>query len=342
MDIWEVRHKNRAREEKKHCTFHTFLGTPSHNPQQKSKIANRETMTTVLFEKLSPDKVTTNVYNDKQVYCKDYTIASVVKDLVRFYELTPGISMSQFLGYHSTIPKSTFQRHYKDSLLKEMKEQKEPVAKARVAAAVYLAKLLKKKSKRTKKASWTNRYLTHDEELAFVQIMRIIGNMGYGITRQEALSMIDDHIHQKVDERDALECSEKVLRAILSRNKDIKVGSAGSLDPQRAKKATKDTRDSVFTKLDSYVRNLNAMGLVTWNSYKDVPANSIYNMDEVGTDTTKHRSKIICDAAATIRHYCQTNSGDGKMNMHITACLTTRADGKSPKVDCRVGVCCVC
>jgi hypothetical protein len=48
MDIWEVRHKNRAREEKKHCRFHTFLGTPSHNPQQKnnpqqkSKIANRE------------------------------------------------------------------------------------------------------------------------------------------------------------------------------------------------------------------------------------------------------------------------------------------------------------
>jgi hypothetical protein len=246
--------------------------------------------------------------------------------------------MIQFLDYHSTIPKSTFQRHYKDSLPKEMKEQKEPVAKARVAAAVYLANHLKKKSKRTKKASWTNRYLTQDEELAFVQIMRIIGNMGYGVTHQEALSMIDDHIHQKVVERDAVECSEKVLPAILSQNKDIKLGSAGSLDPQRARKATKDTRDSIFMKLDAYVRNLNAMGLVTWKSYKDVPANSIHNMDEVGMDTTKHRPKIICDAAATIRHHCQTNSGDGKMNMHITACLTTRVDGKLPKLDCRIVV----
>ena len=113
-----------------------------------------------------------------------------------------------------------------------------------------------------------------------------------------------------------------------SRHKDIKLGSAGSLDPQRAKKATKDTRDAVFTKLDANVRNLNAMGLVTWKSYRDVPGDSIYNMDEVGTDTTKNRSKIICDAATTIRHYSQTNSGDGKMNMHITACLTTRADGE--------------
>ena len=140
--------------------------------------------------------------------------------------------------------------------------------------------------------------------------------------------MINEHIHQKVDARDAIKCSEKVLHAILKRNKDIKMGSAGSLDPQRAKKATKDTRDAVFTKLDAYIRNLNTMKLVTWESYRDVPADAIYNMDEVGTDTTKHRSKIICDAANTIRHYCQTNEGDGKMNMHITACLTTRADGK--------------
>jgi hypothetical protein len=284
-------------------------------------------MSTVLIETVRPDEATTNVRNDEQVYCKDYTISDVVKDLVTFYELAPGISMTQFLASHSTIPKTTFFRHYRDNKLFAMKKNQESLSKARVAAAVYLAQLLKKKSKRTEKASWTNRYLTEDEELAFVQIMRIIGNMGHGVTHQEALAMIDDHIHQKVDRRDAMECSEKVLRAILNRHKDIKLGSAGSLDPQRAKKATKDTRDAVFTKLDAYIRNLHAMKLVPWKAYKDIPAESLYNMDEVGTDTTKHRSKIICDAAATIRHYCQTNSGDNKMNMHITACLTTRADG---------------
>jgi hypothetical protein len=289
-------------------------------------------MSTVLFEKVSLFKATTNVCNDDQVYCKDYTIADVVKDLVRFYELTPGISMLHFLGFYSTIPKSTFQRHYKDSLLKEMKARNEPLAKARVAAAVYLANLLKKKSNRTKRASWTNRYLTLDEELAFVQIVRIIGNMGHGVTHQEALSMIDDHIHQKVDPRDAVECSEKVLRAILKRHKDIKLGSAGSIDPARAMEATKETRDAVFTKLDCYVKNLNAMGLTKdWKSYKDIPAECIYNMDEVGTDTTKHRSKVLCHADTTIRKYCRTKEGDGKMNMHITACLTTRADGKRNK-----------
>jgi hypothetical protein len=100
------------------------------------------------------------VCNDEQVYCKDYTIADVVKDLVHFYEQMSGIGMIQFLGYHSTIPKLTFQCHYRNSLLKEMKARNKPVAKARVTATVYLANLLKKKSKRTKKASWKNCYLT--------------------------------------------------------------------------------------------------------------------------------------------------------------------------------------
>jgi hypothetical protein len=81
-------------------------------------------MSTVLFKKVSGDKATTNVCKDEQVYCKDYTIADVVADLVCFYELLPGISMIQFLGYHSTIAKTTFLCHYKDSLLKETKRTK--------------------------------------------------------------------------------------------------------------------------------------------------------------------------------------------------------------------------
>jgi hypothetical protein len=52
------------------------------------------------------------------------------------------------------------------------------------------------------------------------------------------------------------------------------------------------------------------------------------SMDEASTDTTKHRSKVIADAADIIRKYTETPEGDDKMNMHITACLTTRADGK--------------
>jgi hypothetical protein len=87
-------------------------------------------MSTVLFEPVCPDQATTNVRNEDQVYCKDYTISDVVKDLVSFYELAPGISMSQYLASHSTIPKTTFFCHYRDSKLFQMKKNKESVSKA--------------------------------------------------------------------------------------------------------------------------------------------------------------------------------------------------------------------
>ena len=109
-----------------------------------------------------------------------------------------------------------------------------------------------------------------------------------------------------------------------------KIILAGSLDPARAPKANRATRDAVFFKLDAFIQNLNTMGKVPWKNFKDIPCECIYNMDEASTDTTKHRTKVIADAAAIIRKYTETPEGDNKMNMHITACITTPADGKYP------------
>jgi hypothetical protein len=104
-----------------------------------------------------------------------------------------------------------------------MKGWNEPVARARVTVAVYLANPIKKKLKHTKKASWTNQYLTDDEELAFIHIVCIIGNMGHDVTHQEALSMIDDHIHQKVDECDAVECSKPLCDSQLTQGHQARI-----------------------------------------------------------------------------------------------------------------------
>jgi hypothetical protein len=101
------------------------------------------------------------------------------------------------------------------------------------------------------------------------------------------------------------------------------------LDPGGARKATRATRDVVFFKLNAYVHNLNCMGKVPWKNFNDIPCESIYNME--------HRSKVIADAVAIIKNYTEMPEGDDKMNMHITACLTIRANGKSktqtPKAD---------
>ena len=55
-------------------------------------------------------------------------------------------------------------------------------------------------------------------------------------------------------------------------------------------------------------------------------------MDECAIDTTKHK-KILCSKEDTARLFQITPEGDGKMNVHISIALTTRADGKFDKLN---------
>jgi hypothetical protein len=288
----------------------------------------------ILIEEDCPDdpsSATAGVNIKEGVYRNNYKGVDVIDHLVRFYSLN-NVSLSEYVLHQTTIPKTSFRRHWKLSGLRALAERspKPSLEEARTQAARYFRFVTIATKERTKKASKSLRCLSADEELAFVQLMRMMGNMGHGVTKLEALEVIDEYLNHKVDKREKIEVSEKILRGLLNRHQDlVKVISAGSLDPQRAKKANEETRDAVFTKLDCYIKNLYAMEKVTWRSYKDVPNHVIYNMDEVGSDTTKHRSKVIADAAAIIRKYQKTKEGDGKMNMHITACITTRADGEN-------------
>jgi len=62
------------------------------------------------------------------------------------------------------------------------------------------------------------------------------------------------------------------------------------------------------------------------------PPNCLYNMDELGNDTTKHCKKVIVaktdDKAKEIRTFLKTPEGDGCMPWHIIVCLMTCADGE--------------
>ena len=100
---------------------------------------------------------------------------------------------------------------------------------------------------------------------------------------------------------------------------------ASSLDPKRAKQASKETQDAMFAKLDSYIHLLHAMGLVPWENYQEIPPQCLYNMDELGNIMTMHHKKAKTDEAKEMH---KTPEGDGHMPWHITVCLMTHADGE--------------
>jgi hypothetical protein len=277
--------------------------------------------------------------NKIKTYKQTYTNADLEKQLLAFYAMQLGSSLSAFCKEH-TIPKSSFHRHFKESGLSNLQAMEKPIEMAKATLVSYFLTMEKNTEKRTETASEANCYLTDQQELAIVQIAKLLGMMGEGITRLDIHRMILEVLNIDEDERTRYECSEKVVDRLLKKHKElVKLVSAGSLDPARAKKANTQTRDAMFKKLDSYIRNLYAMKRIPWKRAKKVPRNVIYNMDEVGTDTTKRRAKVIANAEEMMRHFQITPEGDGKMNMHITACITTRADGElhnfcsTPQVD---------
>lgn len=152
--------------------------------------------------------------------------------------------------------------------------------------------------------------------------------MGYGVGRAEARALIDGIVNADRPDISEYVCSKIVLDAFLKRHPDLKNVAGASLCPQRACKATVETRDAMFAKLDAFVRNMHASGYFKWKTYAEIPKHCIYNMDEVGTDTTKHRGKVLGSILDSTRQYTITPEGDNKMNMHLTCCLTSRADGK--------------
>ena len=276
-----------------------------------------------------PESNPSTTTNEKKqpVYRRNYDHTILLERAMQWYNSVA--STRALCPKDGPLPRQTFERHLKKSNLKKMKKEKAPPPFAKLAFEKYLDGLQFRITSRTKIACATNRYLTDDEELSVVELIRLFASMGFGIGVPQIREIIDEIVNFDEPDICRVECSEKVLRRIMKIYPDLYATMASSLDPQRALKATKEVRDAMFMKLDAYIKNLHAAGKVDWESYEKIPNYCIYNMDEVGLDSTKHRNKIICSSLNNIsRHFQRTPEGDNKMNMHITCCLTTCADGE--------------
>jgi len=271
---------------------------------------------------------------------RKYDTAYLFDSLIEFACLTDGTSIRAFLKSKENLAKSSFLHYFKQSGLADLKSNgpfNRDVGK--VMLTKYFEQNSKNCAKRTAEAHGSCRYLTHHEEHALVQLCTVLGSMGYGVTRGDLHRLADSIVNKNIDEREHVPISKHVTDGLLKCHKNlVKIVAAASLDPKRARQATVETRNAMFSKLTSYIEILHAMGQLPWHSYIEIPPSSIYNMDELGNDTTKHRNKILqkrtntgTEQANATRTFMRTSEGDGRMPWHITICLASYADGK---VDC--------
>lgn len=206
----------------------------------------------------------------------------------------------------------------------------------RVLVNDYVDSLDENSMNRTSTATEANRILTDNEEKCLVSLVVVLSAAGHSVSRKDCMDMISSYIGKEEDPRRHRKVTQDMFESLKSRHKDLKVVSSNSIDSARARKATRETRERVFVKLEAYIQNLHRQDKIPWETFREVPWDRIYNMDEVGANTTSHRAKMIATKKMLARMFCVTPEGDGKMNLHISAAVTTRADGEWA-VDCWLG-----
>jgi len=224
-----------------------------------------------------------------------YESQELFDSLMEFALLNDGTSINSFVRAREKISKTSFLRYFLKSGLADLKQNGTfDAGIAKVLLTKYFEDTKHNASERTASAHASCHYLTENQEHSLVRLCTVLGCMGYGLTRNDIHNFADQIVNKNVDERVRVPISKHVTEGLLTRYSNlVKIVAASSLDPKRARQATEEARDAMFFKLNSNIKMLHALGDLPWKQYSDIPAEFIYNMDEIGNDTTKHRNKVL-------------------------------------------------
>ena len=110
-------------------------------------------------------------------------------------------------------------------------------------------------------------YLTEDEQLSILQMCGLVALIGTGgVTDDDQLAIVSeidsDFCDDVKEEEDRIHVCREVLKRMQKKYSDVvKIKMPASIDPKRAEKATEETRDSMFSRMEYYVELLNKLGL---------------------------------------------------------------------------------
>ena len=155
--------------------------------------------------------------------------------------------------------------------------------------------------------------------------------MGLGIDEYTCLIVANSILEERIDKKDFVPVTREVVRRLIQNNKELlTLMKENSIDPNRAWQADESVMEALFAKLENYVKTLHNQGKVPWASASDIPAKNQSNMDKIATNSHSHCIKLIADKLCLGRLFQEANSGDSKMSMHISMCITSKAWGELP------------
>jgi len=245
----------------------------------------------------------------------------MITSLLDYYRITKveHISVRNFVKKYPGLSRRTFQRWLtRSGLMEASEEDAEPLIKK------WVQDLVAKKYETGRLCGIGNRMFTDNEEKYILSTTQRCGEMGKGL-RHSDLKKVAHGISGSNP-------SDAMLRDMRKRHPEIKLSLRAPklLDHARAKQAKDIVRNVFFQNFEDVVRLLYEAGISPWEGAHEVPAECIFNMDEVGVDSTKGYSRIYCaasDCELKLSHAFVQSRGD-KMGRHITLCITSCANGE--------------
>jgi hypothetical protein len=168
-------------------------------------------------EKVTSDLTTVDDSKDekmKTVKYRKYTDDDLKEHLSTYYN-SP-LPLREYLKTtNCIIPRTTFHKACTTIGLKEKKLSNIPLEAVEKCIICYFTDMNKNEKYRGSKAGAANRYLTDNEEMAVMQIARLLGEMGGGLSKSELLKIVDEYVNQHEDDCMKISCSEKMLKTYL-------------------------------------------------------------------------------------------------------------------------------
>jgi hypothetical protein len=265
---------------------------------------------------------------------KKYNEAQLSQHLLGWYKAKREMSVRAYHKLHTTVNRTTCERHFEKSGLKALHEKGGLLEEAKDVLETWMKVGKGSVKKDTLDAlHQSNMFFRESEQKMLVELCKMMHFCGQALSQDELLDIMNEMLlekHSNVGADDEfVPATLKVVRCFLQRQEGLedKVHAAASIDPLRAAQANSKTRESMFVKLNNFIELLHEMGLISETCYADFEDSQKFNMDEVALNTTKARKKVI-SAIGKSRLFQETVEGDGRMPRHMTIALTTCANGE--------------
>ena len=262
------------------------------------------------------------------------TADEIRKFVLKYYDRQDtGMKLMTFLKENNVYAnKNAVYEHYRESGLEKLREECGDLTDGIDLYDQWLADRKAKAAMVYRKNGSTAKVFPPDLEAYMHGLIKQMALCGQGIGKKIATQLLQQALH-KWDSHQERTFSRSTLERFIKRY-EMECKNVKNIDPVRIAQVTPANRDAFFFRLDQVVALLHDHDPIKcpWESWKEVDSRFIDNMDEMGTDSTKHRDLMLIPKEVSHRLFQSTPEGD-RPDTHITLAVFSKSNGHYKNIE---------